>query len=128
MHIGQKISEVLKQKHMTKQELGRNLGMSGSAATYLTTRQTIDVETLQKIGTIVNYDFFRHYPVEEGQGPGGIGVEKEKDEKEKLIDELKLRIQEKDRAVVALKREIELLKQENSYLKKINELLEMQKK
>ena len=126
MHIGQKISEVLKQKHMTKQELGRALGMSGSAATYLTTRPTVDVETLHKIGTVVNYDFFRHYPVEEGQGTGDGSTPLTASDK--MIDELKSKMMEKDRIIIALKREIVLQKQENDYLKKINSLLEIQGK
>jgi transcriptional regulator with XRE-family HTH domain len=119
MHIGEKIAEVLRQKHMTKQELGRTLGMSGSAATYLTTRPTIDVETLHKIGEAVNYNFFRHYPVEEGTGNGQVA----KDEKDKALDELKQKIGEKDRIILALKREVVLMKQENEYLKEINLLL-----
>ena len=126
MHIGQKISEVIKQKHMTKQELGRMLGMSGSAATYLTTRTTIDVETLHKIGTAVNYNFFRHYPVEEAGISSGVSALKE--DKDKMTDEMKLKMMEKDRVIVALKREVALQKQENDYLKKINELLELQMK
>jgi transcriptional regulator with XRE-family HTH domain len=125
MHIGEKIAEVLKAKHMTKQELGRTLGMSGSAATYLTTRPTIDVETLQKIGTVVSYNFFRHYPVEEpGAGDNGQG---DKSEKDTLINELRQKMMEKDRTILALRREVELRKQENEYLKKINELLELKK-
>ena len=123
MHIGEKISEVLKLKHMTKQELGRTLGMSGSAATYLTTRPTIDAETLQKIGTAVNYNFFRHYPVEEGKGIGDGSTALTAGDK--VIEETKQRMMEKDRIIVALKREIVLMKQENDYLKKINSLLEM---
>lgn len=121
MHIGEKISEVLKLKHMTKQELGRTLGMSGSAATYLTTRPSIDAETLQKIGTAVNYNFFRHYPVEESAGDGSAALTAG----DKVIEETKQRLMEKDRIIVALKREIVLQKQENDYLKKINSLLEM---
>ena len=131
MHIGEKIAEVLRQKHMTKQELGRTLGMSGSAATYLTTRPTIDVETLHKIGTAVNYNFFRHYPVEERDGSTSLTAgagQAEKSENEKMIDELKQKMSEKDRIILALKREIVLQKQENDYLKKINNLLEMQGK
>ena len=124
MHIGEKIAEVLKSKHMTKQELGRALGMSGSAATYLTTRPTIDVETLQKIGTVVNYNFFRHYPVGEEEGTKDLGQGMVQSEKEKLIEETTKRLQEKDRTILALKREVELRKQENEYLKKINDLLE----
>jgi DNA-binding Xre family transcriptional regulator len=122
MHIGEKIAEVLRQKHMTKQELGRSLGMSGSAATYLTTRPTIDVETLHKIGTVVNYNFFRYYPVEEVQGTGDGSTPLTAGDK--AVEELKAKLMEKDRIILALKREVTLMKQENEYLKKINDLLE----
>ena len=75
MHIGQKISEIIAQRRTTKQELGRAIGLTGSSATYLTTRASIDVETLQKIGNVLKYDFFKHFPVdEEGTGDRGQGT------------------------------------------------------
>ena len=65
IHIGEKISEVLAQQHKTKKELGETIGMSTSASTYLTTRKSVDVETLWKISLALKFDFFKHYPVEE---------------------------------------------------------------
>ena len=127
MHIGQKISEIITQRRTTKQELGRAIGLTGSSATYLTTRASIDVETLHRIGNVLKYNFFRHFPVdEEGTGDRGQGTSEVKSEKDVMIDELKEKIMEKERTILALKREVTLMKQENSYLKKINDLLEGQ--
>ena len=127
MHIGQKISEILAQRRTTKQELGRTVGLTGSSATYLTTRASIDVETLRKVGNALKYNFFKHFPVdEEGTSDKGQGAGVVKSEKDKMLDELKEKIMEKERTILALKREVTLMKQENSYLKKINDLLEGQ--
>ena len=128
MHIGQKISEIIAQRRTTKQELGRAIGLTGSTATYLTTRASIDVETLQKIGNVLKYNFFQHFPVDEGNGAAANGLVEIKDERDLLIDELKEKMMEKDRTILALKREVTLMKQENQYLKKINDLLEGQGK
>lgn len=114
IHIGEKISQRLKQMNMTRQGLGRAIGLSGSNATYLTTRQTIDVETLWKIGKVLRYNFFKLYVVEEGGiAEGGAGMTGERDGK-----------------IAALEKELEAgsmdlarQKQENGYLKEINELL-----
>lgn len=127
MHIGQKISEIIVQRRTTKQELGRTVGLTGSSATYLTTRASIDVETLQKVGNALKYNFFRHFPIdEEGAGDKGQGTSGVKSDKDKMLDELKEKIMEKERTILALKREVTLMKQENQYLKKINDLLEGQ--
>src|SRR5215216_1855380 len=128
MHIGQKISEIIAQRRTTKQELGRIVGLTGSSATYLTTRASIDVETLQKVGNALKYNFFKHFPIdEEGTNDKGPGTGNMKSEKDKMLDELKEKIMEKERTILALKREVTLMKQENQYLKKINDLLEGQK-
>lgn len=126
MHIGQKISEILNQRRTTKQELGRAIGLTGSSATYLTTRASIDVETLYRIGNVLKYNFFKHFPVDEGYVAGDRAQTEIKDERDLLVDELKEKMMEKDRAILALKREVTLMKQENQYLKKINDLLEAQ--
>ena len=127
MHIGQKISEIIVQRRTTKQELGRTVGLTGSSATYLTTRASIDVETLQKVGNALKYNFFKHFPIdEEGASDKKHGAGEIKTEKDKMLDELKEKIMEKERTILALKREVTLMKQENSYLKKINDLLEGQ--
>jgi DNA-binding Xre family transcriptional regulator len=125
MHIGQKISEIIVQRRTTKQEVGRTVGLTGSSATYLTTRASIDVETLQKVGNALKYNFFNHFPVDEEEtGERGQVTYDIKSEKDKMLDGLKEKIMEKERIILALKREVILMKQENQYLKKINDLLE----
>ena len=118
MHIGQKIAETLSLRRMTRQELGRLIGVSGSAATYLTTRSSIDVQTLAAIGNVLKYDFFQHYPI-----AGGSARLTGRDS-DPLILELRAKISELEKTLEACRRDLIMQKQENGYLKKINELLE----
>lgn len=117
MHVGQKLSELLVEKRMTRQELGRLIGVTGSAVTYLVSRGTFDVETLQKIGNVLKYNFFKHYPVEEDAEEMAAGVESEK----KLLI---AKIMDLEKNLEQCKRDLMMQKQENGYLKKINDLLE----
>jgi len=117
MHIGQKISEILVHRRMTRQELGRLIGISGSAATYLTTRESIDVKTLAAIGSVVKHDFFQYYPIH-GSGPHSMLDENPK------VAELLAKISALEKSLEAARRDLVMQKQENGYLKKINELLE----
>ena len=111
MHIGKKIAEVLHEKHVSRQALGRAIGVSGSAATYLTTRASIDVKTLAAVGQVLKYDFFRYYKNGESKA-------------EPNMAELESRIAELEKQLAACKRDLVMQKQENVYLKKINALLE----
>jgi len=123
IHIGNKVAELLQARHITKRELGDRIGMSSGAAVYLTKRESIDAETLWKIGVALRYNFFKHYPVSEEAGVGSL----EKEEKEKENDEpkgLKEKIIELEKQLEAAKRDLAMQKQENVYLKKINDLLE----
>jgi hypothetical protein len=110
-HIGGAIGIRLADLHMTKKDLGDEIGMSQSNIVYLTKRKSIDVITLHKISVALRNNFFKHYPVEE------IITALPVDEKDKIIAELKGKIEE-------VERQADILKQENGYLKKINELLE----
>ena len=111
-HIGKKIAEVLAETHISRQALGRAIGVSGSAATYLTTRSSIDVATLAAVGNVLKYDFFRYYPVDGSR------------QKEESHAMLEARIEELEKQLAACRRDLMMQKQENSYLKKINSLLE----
>ncbi len=121
MHIGEIISNLLAQRHMTKRELGDAIGLTGSSATYLTSRPSIDVETLQRIGNVLKYNFFKHYPVEEGAVGASPVIA---DERDKKIAELGSKISETEKLLENCKRDLMMQKQENIYLKKINDLLE----
>src|SRR6187551_1391200 len=118
MHIGQKIAEILVQRRMSRQELGRLIGISGSAATYLTTRESIDIKTLASIGQVLKYDFFQHYPIRTGSASSAGREENPKE------TALLSKISELEKALEAARRDLGMQKQENGYLKKINALLE----
>lgn len=131
IHIGEKISEVLSQQHKTKRELGEAIGMSTSASTYLTTRKSVDAETLWKISLALKVDFFKYYPVTESEseseserGKRKMVEEKVFDVRDKTIEELKTKLAECEKLAEPLKRDLQMQKQENVYLKKINELLD----
>ena len=113
IHIGRKIEELLKEARMSKRELGEKIGMSTSNTTYLATRESIDVRTLQKIGIALHYDFFKHFPISEINRPI---TEAPKSSTEQIIEDLQKQIEERDKM-------IEDVKRENGYLKEINTLL-----
>jgi transcriptional regulator with XRE-family HTH domain len=120
-HVGNKIIEILKQRHKTKQDLGRALGLSASSATYITSRESIDADTLQKIGIALQYNFFKHYPVMELNAPVVTDAADAADTEKKTLQD---KITALEKEVEDCKRDLMMLKQENVYLKKINDLLE----
>lgn len=116
VHIGEEIADILLKRHMTKRDLGDAVGLSRTAAVYLTKRESIDALTLQKISIALKYNFFKYYPVDEGEGVKDAGQV----EKDKMLAELKAKVSE-------LTQQLEAQKKENAYLNKINELLEKRK-
>jgi DNA-binding Xre family transcriptional regulator len=117
-HIGKLIENELANQHMTKKELGSDIGLSQSNIVYLTKRKSIDVITLHKIGEALSENFFKYYPVK------GVFETKPADENDRVIAELKTKIAEMEKQAEQKRIEMEMMKQENGYLKKINELLE----
>ncbi len=65
-YIGEKIAEIISLRHFTKARLGNTISISGSATSYLTRRQSIDAAMLAKTSNALQYNFFKHYPVAEG--------------------------------------------------------------
>ena len=78
IHIGSKIEGLLEEKHMTKRELGLAMGMSPSSAVHLTTRANVDVQLLHKVGNVLKYNFFKHFPIDEGKGTDVADLSREK--------------------------------------------------
>jgi transcriptional regulator with XRE-family HTH domain len=118
MHIGEKIAEICKLKHISRQKVGEAIGLTGSSATYIIKRPSIDVEHLAKIGNLLHYNFFKHYPIVEDEAAAASSPEN--------IERanMKTRIEELEKQLEACKRDLLMQKQENVYLKKINELLD----
>ena len=118
IHIGKIISELLENEHMTKRDLGVEIGISQSNAVYLTKRESIDVRMLWKIGTALRYNFWKHFPIEDAYDDDDTPVA---DAKDKLIAELNAKVAAQVKEIEGLK--LELVKQEIGFLKEINSLL-----
>ena len=138
IHIGSLIEEKLQEKRLTKQELSELTGIKAVTIRYLTRRDSLDVVTLQRIGNGLKYNFFKHYPIEEvveGNGEAEKRGSGEKDPSATLrmttLEEEKKKLQEKitelEKQLEGCKRDLLFQKQENGYLKEINELLKNRK-
>ncbi|HLG33927.1 MAG TPA: helix-turn-helix transcriptional regulator [Bacteroidia bacterium] len=130
--IGEKILEVLKEKHLTRAQLARAAGITPASVSYLMTRKTIDVMSLVRVSRVLKHNFLKYYYVEEeteeqgtGDKPSSANAAEGKDEKDILIEGLKEKIAALEREIDGLKREAVM--KENEYLKKINSLLESMK-
>ena len=123
-HVGSKIEQLLEEQHRTKRDLGLDIDMSQGNVVYLTKRDSIDVKTLQKIGNELKYNFWKHFPIDDGTNAATLVTEREKQmiaEKDKVIAELNAKVAERDKVIEDLKQD--LVKQENDFLKEINGLL-----
>jgi len=134
IHIGNLIEEKLQEKRLTKQELSDLTGIKAVTIRYLTRRDSLDVVTLQRIGNGLKYNFFKHYPVEEvvegngeaekrGDPSATLRMTIQEEEKKKLFE----KVTELEKQLEGCRRDLLFQKQENVYLKKINELLEKKK-
>ena len=124
IHVGGLIEGLLEDQHRTKRDLGLDIGMSQGNVVYLTKRESIDVQTLHKIGVNLKYNFWKHFPIDDGKSAELLVSEREKQiiaEKDKLIAELQAKLDAQDKEVEGLKQA--MVKQENDFLKEINGLL-----
>jgi transcriptional regulator with XRE-family HTH domain len=128
VNIGEKILEVLKERHMTRAKLARATGITPASVSYLMTRKTVDVMSLVRVSRVLKHNFLKYYYVEEDASvllSRGTGQVKTKDEKDILIEGLREKIAALEKEVDGLRRE--QVMRENEYLKKINSLLESMK-
>lgn len=61
VHIGKKIKEVLIQTRLKKTEFADLINISRTVVYDIFKRETIDTALLQKIGKVLNHDFFSYY-------------------------------------------------------------------
>ncbi len=61
MHIGQLIKAKAKEMNVGTTELARRLKVTKQNVYGIFTRESIDTELLDKIGRILDYDFFQHF-------------------------------------------------------------------
>jgi len=126
IHIGGKIEDLLEEQHKTKRELASDIDMSASNVVYLCGKESMDVQTLHKIGNALKYNFFKHFKIDEAKAATEIVSSQSAkliEEKQNEIQQLKDKLAEREKLIESLERESVILKQENGYLKEINELL-----
>ena len=67
IHIGNIISDVMKNKKVSKAELSRRLGVKPQSVDYLLNRQSIDTHMLYNISNALEYDFAKFFSIETKQ-------------------------------------------------------------
>lgn len=110
IHIGQMIRKRLAEVGMTNSEFSRRIDTSPQNIYGIFKRESCDTLLLQKIGKVLNYDFFQHY---NGQNLNGITATELQKELELLS--AKNRVLQSE---VELLRELTLLQKEKIEAKK----------
>ncbi|MGZ3885517.1 MAG: hypothetical protein ACXVPQ_08655 [Bacteroidia bacterium] len=120
IHIGKKIKEEVQKQRFPVTLFAKKINRSRNVVYNIFERESIDTDLLNKIGKVLNCDFFSLYSAQ----------------KEYTYDNVKNFVSESGSAyhamhseeVKSLKDQVENLKNEVAYLKKINALLEKRQK
>ncbi|HTL81269.1 MAG TPA: helix-turn-helix transcriptional regulator [Bacteroidia bacterium] len=112
LHIGKLIRHHLDELGMSKSEFARRIGTSPQNLYGIFKRKSCDTELLREISRVLNYDFFSFYTEKSLIG------EKDADGKMIVLSAAQLK-----RDLDAKTREVEILKNENEYLKEIHRLM-----
>lgn len=119
IHIGKKIKEEIHRQHFPVTTFAKKINRSRNVVYNIFERESIDTDLLNKIGKVLNCDFFSLYSAQ----------------KEYTLESVKTFANESgltwhaknSEEVKTLQQQIEALKSEVSYLKKIIALLEAKK-
>jgi transcriptional regulator with XRE-family HTH domain len=101
---------------MTQNTLSVLVNTSASNIARITQRKNVEVHMLYKISKALKHNFFKHFPVVEEEQPA---------EKDKVVEELNAKIASLEKQAQSDNIEIRILKQENEYLKEINDLMKI---
>lgn len=126
VHLGGRIESLLEEQNKTRRDLASDIGMSAGNVSYLLGKESMDVQTLHKIGNALKFNFFKYFPINDGavkQDAAAGEHAKALEAKQKEIDVLKSELAEMVKAHENLERDFTMVKQENGYLKEINALL-----
>ncbi len=67
IYIGEEIKKVMSERHVTKAELARRLGIRPQSVDYLLTRKSVDTDTLYNVSKVLDYDFAMLYSIYSNQ-------------------------------------------------------------
>ncbi|MGL5888940.1 MAG: helix-turn-helix transcriptional regulator [Bacteroidia bacterium] len=114
LHIGKIIRQHLEELGMTKSEFARRISTSPQNIYGIFKRKSIDTELLREISRTLNYDFFQYY------SSSALVVHEDKAAYGKAQVMTAMELQ---RELDTAKKELEILRSENAYLKEIHKLL-----
>jgi transcriptional regulator with XRE-family HTH domain len=100
VQIGSVIKKVMEEKRVSPSELASRLGVHPGSISRIFNYKHMHSSLLQKISQVLGHDFFKYFTQD---------IKVERPASDKQIDELR--------------RELDILRKENGYLKQINELL-----
>ena len=100
VQIGSVIKKVMEEKNISSSELASRLGVHPGSISRIFNYRHMHSSLMQKISQALGHDFFKYFTQD---------IRVERPESEKQLDQLR--------------KEIEVLRKENGYLKQINELL-----
>ena len=105
LHIGVIIRKVVYEKRIRMGDLAKSMGMHQGSISRVLDCRSLQTRMLKKFSEVLDYDFFAHYS-----------------EELKVTQKLE-EASECEKQLAVTKMELEKLRQENAYLKEINELL-----
>lgn len=113
LHIGKVIRQHLEEVGMTKSEFARRISTSPQNIYGIFKRKSIDSELLRDISRCLNFDFFQYYSTS-----SLILDEKGGNGKTQVVTALDMK-----RELDSCKKELEIIRSENEYLKEIHKLM-----
>jgi hypothetical protein len=109
--VNEVVKEILFKQHLTAVDLGRNLGLSNDAAYKLLKRSDWKISELKSVGGFVKRNLFELFvPTNNNTA------------------EMEAKLKTSEEELSALKRKMELMEQENRYLKELVEMAKMKLK
>ena len=121
IHVGKKIKEELYRQGLSVSKFAKKINRSRNVVYDIFERESIDTALLNKIGKILNCDFFSLYSIQKEYSLEST--------KNFYVGEAPaLYIKSQNEEVKLLQKQIEALQTEINYLKKINSLLENKQK
>lgn len=125
VHVGNKIRERVEEIGMKKSEFARRINCSPQNVYDIFERKTLDSKLLSLICKVLDYDFFQYF----SNNGKKLVINEEKGEYISIKDYHKLKEEyaQIKKLTERYENEMEMLKQENKYLKEINDILKKKK-
>lgn len=119
IHIGKKIKEELYRQGMPVAVFAKKINRTRNVVYNIFERESIDTELLNKISRVLNCDFFSAFSGQKEYNSEHI--------KSFIVAENSVAYSKKDEEIALLKQQMEVMKNEIAYLKKIISLMEKKK-